>query len=1003
MGSIWLFLVVKTNKDIVKHCSSSLLRSGLEATGTTPQRSPSQYDANFNTLTDDAPFGLIVHQDGVPLFVNQAWARIHGYSQAEVMAMPNVHRLRISDKLTDSYDLPPWIDGARSESYAYRAKHKKGDSIWLNVIDRPIDWSGRTATFSTIMGSGKEPDGMRPDREHHLYVQIAEQAEERFLTVIDQLSDGYALFDAEERLVACNQRYVELSPEIKKMYRSGVQFETLLRVRVGAGGVQEALGCEEAWIAERLAAFRTPNSEITFSSRAGSMLHVRNIRTAESGILLIMTDVTDQYQANQVKERFHEAIESLPDGYALFNDCEQLVMCNRHYKEMHEDVVQNFAPGVTFEHIIRCRVASGVIVDAFDREEEWVAERLENFRKPSFTADLERANGRWIQVRNRRTVDGGVLLMVNDVTDKKLMEQALATSQLRFQDFTELAADWFWEQDSDGRYTYLSDTVETLTNKPIKRLLGLDPTEVFGSQVLDEAAWRARWLALKNGNIKDRVEAEYDLRAADGTTYRIRSFVKAIKGVDGAVIGYRGAAKDITEAHRLSARLEYQANHDELTGLLNRRSFERSLSTALAASTKSRRQAVFCFIDLDQFKIVNDTAGHIAGDKMLQQVASLLRSKIHKGHILARLGGDEFGLLLHGCSLRRARLMAKNLIAILNRDRFFYSGKIFEIGASIGLAAITRQTDGISDLMAQADLACYAAKENGRNRVHAFQSTDVDLRRRRDEMSQASSIRLALDQGRFALFAQPIASLANQGTAIKHFEILLRMIDNSGGLVAPGAFIPAAERYGLMVEIDRWVLHQSCAKLKDNFCRQPDLQVNINLSGLTLDEDTLLDFVQDTLKTFSIAPHQLCFEITETAAIRQLKRTQVLMANLQGIGCKFALDDFGSGLSSFRYLKQLPVDYIKIDGTFICDLENDQRNRGMVAAIIQVGKILGIKTVAECAESEQILCTLRELGVDFAQGNAIGEPQHVTGVFKSIESSSWPECDVNADNAFGTG
>jgi diguanylate cyclase (GGDEF)-like protein/PAS domain S-box-containing protein len=627
--------------------------------------------------------------------------------------------------------------------------------------------------------------------------------------------------------------------------------------------------------------------------------------------------------------------------------------------------------GVTIETILRARVAGGSVLDAIDREEAWIAERLASFRSEESIGDFRLTGGRWLHMRSRRTADGGILLMVTDVTDSKRMEAALAESRSRFKDFTELAADWFWEQDAEGRYTYVSESMATLTGRPADEILGRNSIEMFGPDALKDPTCRDLWHGLQTTGIDGTAEVEHDLQGADGHMLRVRSTIRPVRNAADAIIGYRGAAKDITAAHRLERQLEHQANHDALTGLINRRTFERHLVRAIRQGASGGRSSVFCFIDLDQFKIINDTAGHLAGDRLLRQVAALLQSRIRERDILARLGGDEFGLLLRDCSLRRAQNMAKKLLAALNEDRFFHGDSMFEIGASIGIASITAAHGSVDEILAEADLACYAAKDAGRNRVQVYQTDDRELRLRREEMSKAGEIRSALDQDRFVLYAQPIQPLADRAGEGGRVEVLLRMVRANGTLIAPDHFIPAAERYGLMVEVDRWVIRESFAMLAE----RPETRINVNLSGLSLNEGSLVGFVKRLLRVAPITPENVCFEITETAAIQSLARTKSLIAKLKQIGCRFALDDFGSGLSSFSYLKQLPVDYLKIDGSFIRDLLSDQRSRAMVEAIHHVANSLDLRTVAECVESEETAQMLHSIGIDFVQGFAVGRPQ----------------------------
>ena len=703
-----------------------------------------------------------------------------------------------------------------------------------------------------------------------------------------------------------------------------------------------------------------------------SVIPFRESDSTISGAIGTSRDMTEQRQAECARRQFQDAIEHLADGYALFDETEQLTAYNRFYERMNTPMTPGFGIGVSFEAIIRGRVAANSVLDAIGQEEAWIAERLKSFRAESYIGDFQIAGGRWLHVRNRRTADGGTLLMVTDITESKRVEEALAHSETRFKDFTELATDWFWEQDAEGRFTYYSESFETLTKWRIDEILGKTTLEAFGDHVLADPKWVAIFREKQAGGIDRTVELEHSLPTADGKTLRIRTTFRPLKNIAGVTVGYRGAVKDISATYHLERQLHHQANHDALTGLPNRRAFEGHLEQAIKACSEGRRSAAFCFIDLDRFKIVNDTAGHLAGDRLLQQVARLLESMTRRGDVLARLGGDEFGLLVWDCSLRRAKNMAQRLLASLNNDRFFHGDSVFEIGASVGVTSIkTKVHASSSQVLAEADLACYAAKDEGRNRVQVYREKDHQLNRRREDMSRASLIRWALDNDRFELFAQPIVPLCQREASGHRYEILLRMVGMDGDYLQPEAFIPAAEHYGLMVKIDRWVLRQSLQLLAE----RPHDCININLSGLSLNERDTFEFIKSLLVASPIEPENICFEITETAAIRCLSAAKCLIKELRKTGCRFALDDFGNGLSSFSYLKQLPVDYLKIDGAFIRDILNDKHSWTMVRAIHQIAKSLDLETVAEGVESDEAVETLRTIGIDFVQGFAIGRPE----------------------------
>jgi diguanylate cyclase (GGDEF)-like protein len=435
----------------------------------------------------------------------------------------------------------------------------------------------------------------------------------------------------------------------------------------------------------------------------------------------------------------------------------------------------------------------------------------------------------------------------------------------------------------------------------------------------------------------------------------------------------------------MARQLSYQAMHDPLTGLINRREFEDRLGHALDSARDHGENHVLCFMDLDQFKIVNDTCSHSAGDDMLRNLAGLLQGCLRETDILARLGGDEFGVLLKNCSLADATKIAGNMLSLINVSRFEGCGQSMEMGVSIGLAPIEPDTESVTGIMKSADLACYAAKDLGGNRIHIYQPSDQALARRHDEMQWVSRLSEAIDTDRLVLYYQDIVPVIPDAGSGRHFEVLVRMLDKSGGLVMPERFMPAAERYNLAAALDRWVIEHSFAWYAGQGER---LTMSINLSGGSLSDTSLLDFIKDSLAGYHIPPETVCFEVTETAAIANLETAVGFIRELRELGCSFALDDFGSGLSSFAYLKQLPVSYLKIDGAFVRDMDADPVNSAMVSAINQLGKVMGIKTIAEFVENDRILSKLANIGVDYAQGYGVARPRPLEDMQSAAEQTA---------------
>ncbi len=422
------------------------------------------------------------------------------------------------------------------------------------------------------------------------------------------------------------------------------------------------------------------------------------------------------------------------------------------------------------------------------------------------------------------------------------------------------------------------------------------------------------------------------------------------------------------------AAIEYLAFHDSLTGLVNRTEFERRLERAISQVQKGKSINALLYLDLDQFKVVNDTCGHSAGDELLKQLSALLHARIRGRDTLARLGGDEFCVLMENCNLKQAMTIADDLHQLVNDFRFIWDNKFFSIGVSIGVVAINESAMTPNELLSAADLACYAAKDQGRNCIRVYKNEDASMRQRRREMDWANRIDIAIENNHFLLYQQLITPLNGEGSS--HHEYLLRLKDKKR-IISPGAFIPAAERYQRMCAIDRWVIDTSFSYLsrdKNNHADEKHFS-SINLSGQSLSDDSLFDFVQTLFSNHELKPKSICFEITETAAIANFRTAIDFINRVKELGCLIALDDFGCGLSSFSYLKSLDIDFLKIDGSFIRNIEKNPIDRAIVEAINNIGHIAGFKTIAEYVETQKIAETLKNIGIDYAQGYAIQKPR----------------------------
>ncbi len=459
--------------------------------------------------------------------------------------------------------------------------------------------------------------------------------------------------------------------------------------------------------------------------------------------------------------------------------------------------------------------------------------------------------------------------------------------------------------------------------------------------------------------------------------------------------GFNSMATSLKNAYEImqdkindaTSMLMHQAQHDDLTGLINRREFEVRLERSLKSVQDNGAQHVLCYLDLDQFKLVNDTCGHAAGDELLRQVSVLLANRMRERDTLARLGGDEFGLLLENCSLSDANQITNTLLKLVQDYRFIHEDKIFNIGVSIGLVVINSSFHNVSDIVHAADMACYSAKNAGRNQSFLFSPGDLEVTQRRSAVEAISDITDEIDDEQFMLYCQPIVPLSSTEAQHHHYEVLIRKISLDGNIMLPVTFIPSAERYLLMPNIDRWVIKNTFAtyrQLLDKSHEKCNYVFSINLSGTSLGDKSLLGFIREQFVIYSIPPENICFEITETAAIVNLKNTISLFTALRKLGCSFALDDFGSGMSSFMYLKNFDVDYLKIDGSFVKDMHSNKIDHAMVRSIHSVAEAMNIKTVAEFVENKAILKELKSIGVHYGQGLYLGEPIPIKKLIENL-------------------
>ncbi len=599
---------------------------------------------------------------------------------------------------------------------------------------------------------------------------------------------------------------------------------------------------------------------------------------------------------------------------------------------------------------------------------------------------MRHTNGdwRWVLSRAKALHDqtGRLKRLVGvelDITERKLYEEALFREKESAQITLQSIGDGVITTDGESMVEYINPVAEELTGWKLDDATGRPIDEIFRCfhEETCEPLENAMSVSIRRDRPIKSVRPTLLIRR-DGNELYIESTAAPIRDDRGVVSGGVLVFHDVSESRELNRRLSYHASHDILTGLVNRREFEARLERALKSAKARETSYALLSLDLDQFKIVNDSCGHGAGDALLGQLGALLKSKIRWRDTVARLGGDEFGILLESCSPEEAIATADTLREAVRDFKFHWEDKPFRLGASVGVVPITADNQDVETLVSAAESACRAAKEAGRNRIHCFKENDIDLMRRRKEMQWAARINNALDESRFELFRQTIRPLHDNMERGSHFEILLRMRDEVGKLISPELFIVAAERYGITPNIDRWVIANTLRWLVSEADERERLSMcSINLSGQSLADDKFLPFVIEQFHRSGIDPTKICFEITETAAIASYSQANRFIHSLKELGCMFALDDFGTGLSSFGYLKHFPVDFLKIDGSFVREMLHDPIDREMVRSINEIGHLTGKRTIAEFAENEEIITMLRGMGIDYAQGYGVSEPKQI--------------------------
>lgn len=685
----------------------------------------------------------------------------------------------------------------------------------------------------------------------------------------------------------------------------------------------------------------------------------------------------DEDRLRTSEARYRGLFENVVDGVYIASRKGEIITANPALVEMlgYDSVEDLKAVGQTIL----------LYVNPIDRERVFARLEAQGVVK-NFEYRLRRKDGSQIVVlENSRAIlddDKNVIAhegTITDITERKRAETRVFEEKERAQVTLQSIGDGVITTDADGNIDYINPVAQDLTGWDMRSARGMPVTDLM--MIVNEhtrsTCENPVVRCLKEGRVITLPENSV-LITKNGDEVPIQDSAAPIRDRIGNIIGSVMVFHDVSKESRLFRQLSYQASHDTLTGLINRREFENRLVSALDATRDNTEEThALLYVDLDQFKVVNDTFGHTAGDALLRQLSESIQTNIRSTDVLARLGGDEFGIFLERCSQERAIEVAEAIRGSIEGYRFEWQDSFTTVRCSIGVVLVTNENADVAGLMSSADVACYSAKDMGRNQVHFYRDCDASMRH--EEMKWVSRITSAVEEDRFELFFQPIIGIGKvNGNHRGHYELLLRMRDENGNLVGPDQFIPAAERYNLMSTLDRWVIHEALSELA---CRSKDGEakytIAINLSGTSLSEDRFLDFVIDELEKQQLPHGAICFEITETAAISNLARVVHFMQALKKLGCKFSLDDFGSGLSSFTYLKNLPVDYLKIDGQFISNVAEDSVDESMVKAIHEVGHAMGIETIAERVETKKVLEKLGAIGVEFAQGYYIARPASV--------------------------
>ncbi len=912
-------------------------------------------ETRFRSLAEAGFEAVFIAENGVCISQNIAAEKMFGYSLEEAVGQAcNVwiaeeSRALVAEKIESCYE----------GCYEAIAQRKDGVKFPAEFRGRMLKYQDRQVRVTALLDIT-----VRKQVEHSL-----RQSEEKYRLLAENVSDVVWVRDMDLKLTY-------ISPSVERL--SGFTVAEKLAQSLEESMTPSSLAAMKSLFEQQVALERSDSADPARALTVNFELYHKDgstcltecsvsfLRHADGnaiGIIGVNRDITERIQAQefqrQSEEKYRTLVESSPYCIHQIDQDGRFISMNRAGLEMINEQDENIIIG---QHYLNA---------VCDGDKERITELLAaayagEYREFEFCSKGGHYfSSNFVPIRDAEGKVDRLLGITLDITERKKSEESLQ----KLSRAVEASSSAVIITDIQGQIEYVNPKFYEITGYSRAEVIGNNP-RLLQSGETPQIVYTDLWQTISTGG---EWKGEFHNRKKDGSLYWARNSISGVRNAEDVVTHFICIQDDVTHEYELTEKLSYQASHDLLTGLINRREFERRIDRLLLTAVHNSHEHALCYMDLDQFKVVNDTCGHTAGDEMLRQIATLLQKTVRQRDTLARLGGDEFGILMEHCSLKDAQRAATSVLEALQEYQFSWEGYSFSVGVSIGVVSLADVPPNMTELLKSADAACYVAKDMGRNRIHVYNCEDSEISLRHGQMQWVNRINHALEQDRFCLFAQAIVPLENHSG--KHYELLIRMLDEDGDTIPPGAFLPAAERYTLMSKIDRWVINEGFDFLESQQQFLDGIEsVAINLSGQSLAEEDFQNFVIGKFRSSPIPPGKICFEITETAAITSLSVATVFIAKMKVMGCRFALDDFGSGLSSFGYLKSLDVDYLKIDGMFVKDIVHDPIDRAMVKSINEIGQVMGMKTIAEFVENDEIKGMLREIGVDYAQGYGIGKP-----------------------------